>query len=293
MFPYIEICLTCLSASLGKSTLEKIVPHFLTLHRDPQEAPLRPHILTGLSTVVEAVLTSVPSLTPDTEPPLAPYKDDLLATFLSGLNQSATSQASVDGLQNLVQIKKLLSTEELGFVVHNVSEHLFSSEADLLALLNTITGVSPTPVEEVALPVMVKQLPDQPPTKEDTKAQARITSALAALRTVCVNPVLFEKLVIRLSTKIDLVAMAEGTGDMASAYIRMMLSTISGLLTEKLEKGHADVAKYVEGLVPTLYYLFLRKAGEEEDVKGVKLDVKVVDDAAEIISLVISALPAE
>ena len=280
---------------MAKHTLEKIVPHFLTLYRDPQEAPLRPHILTGLNAVVEAVLTSINPPAPDTESPLAPYKDDVLATFLSGLNQLATSQASVGGLQNLVQIKKLLSAEELGFVVHTASEHLLSSEGYVLELLNTITGISPTPVEELALPVLIKQLPDRPPCREDTRSQAAITSALAALRTICVHSVLFETLVIRLSTKIDLVATtAEGPGDdMASAYIHVMLSTLSGLLNEKLEKCHADVGKYVERLVPALYSLFLRTTGEEVHTEDVKLDIKVVDDAAEIISLVVSALPAE
>jgi DNA repair/transcription protein MET18/MMS19 len=286
------ICLTCLSASLAKRTLEKIIPHFLTLYRDPQEAPLRPHILTGLNTVVEAVLTRIASSTPDSESPLAPYKDDVLATFLSGLNQPATSQASVDGLRNLVQVKKLLSAEELGFVVHNVSEHLLSAEGDVLGLLNVITEISPTPVEDIALPVLIQQLPDRPPSREDTTAQARITSALAALRTICVHPVLFERLVVRLTTKIDIVATAEGTGDMASAYIHVMLSTFSGLVSEKLEKGHVDVGKYVEGLVLALYHLFLRKIGEQT-MEEEKLDAKVVGDAAEIISLVVSALPAE
>lgn len=199
----------------------------------------------------------------------------------------------MDCIQILVQIKKLLSTEELGFVVHNVSEQLLSSEGDVLGLLNTITEISPTPVEELALPVLIEQLPDRPPPREDTKAQARITSALAALRTICAHPVLFEKLVIRLSTKIDLVATAEGTGEMASAYIRIILSTLSGLLNEKLEKGHADVGKYVERLVPALYSLFLRRIGEDERMEEIKIDIKVVDSAAEIISLVVSALPAE
>jgi DNA repair/transcription protein MET18/MMS19 len=199
----------------------------------------------------------------------------------------------VNGLQNLVRIKQLLSAEELGFVVHNVSEQILSSEGYVLGLLNTITEISPTSVEELALPVLIKQLPDQPPHKEDTKAQAGITSALAALRTICVHPVLFERLVIWLITKIDLVATAEGTGDMASAYIHIMLGTLSGLLSEKLEKGHADVGKYVERLVPALYSLFLRGTGKDENMDGVELGVKIVDDAAEIISLVISALPAE
>lgn len=199
----------------------------------------------------------------------------------------------MDCIQNLVQIKKLLSTEELGFIVHDVSEQLVSSEGDVLGLLNTITEISPTPVEDLALPVLMEQLPDRPPPREDTKAQARITSALAALRTICAHPVLFEKLVIRLSTKIDLVATAEGTGEMASAYICIILSTLSGLLNEKLEKGHADVGKYVERLVPALYSLFLRRIGEDESMEEIKIDIKVVDSAAEIISLVVSALPAE
>jgi len=273
--------------------VEKIIPHFLTLYRDPQEAPLRPHILTGMNTVLESFLTSDTSATPDTEGPLAPYKDDILAAFLSGLNQPATLQASVDGLQNLVQIKKLLSAEELGFVVQNVSEHLLSSGGYVLGLLNTITDISPMSVEELALPVLIEQLPDRPPARDDTKAQARITSALAALRTLCAHPVLFERLVVRLSTKIDLVVTTEGAGDMASAYVRIMFSTLSGLLNEKLEKGHTDVGKYVERLVPALYYLFLRRTGEDENMDQVILDDKVVDGAAEIITLVVSALPAE
>jgi DNA repair/transcription protein MET18/MMS19 len=273
--------------------VEKIVPQFLTLYRDPQEAPLRPHILSGLNTVLESILTSVTQSTSDTGHLLTTYKDDVLAAFLSGLNQPTTLQTSVGGLQTLVQIKKLLSVEELSFVVHNVSEHLLSSGGYVLGLLNTITDISPIPVEELALPVLIEQLPDRPPSRDDTKAQARITNALAALRTICVHPILFERLVIRLSTKIDLVVTTEGAGDMVNAYIHIILSTLSGLLSEKLEKGHVDVGKYVERLVPALYYLFLHSTGEDENTDAVILDAKVVDGAAEIIRLVVSVLPAE
>ncbi len=59
---------------------------------------------------------------PEAEPPLAPYKDEVLGVFSVGLTSATTRSMALAGLKAVVSTRGLLSDDELGFVVHNVNE---------------------------------------------------------------------------------------------------------------------------------------------------------------------------
>ena len=62
---------------------------------------------------------------------LMPYKDEVLGVFSVGLNTSSTRNAALSGLNAMVATQRLLSNEELGFIVHNVDEVLEGEQDDV------------------------------------------------------------------------------------------------------------------------------------------------------------------
>ena len=62
------------------------------------------------------------SETPDL--PLTPFKDELVSVVISALKVPPCCDPAIACLLGLVSIPKLLTDEELGFIVHNVNEVL-------------------------------------------------------------------------------------------------------------------------------------------------------------------------
>jgi len=60
-------------------------------------------------------------------PTLTPYKDEVLGVLTVSLKTSSLRRLAFIGLQGMVTTENLLTSEELGFIVHNVNEIL---EAD-------------------------------------------------------------------------------------------------------------------------------------------------------------------
>lgn len=60
-------------------------------------------------------------------PTLTPYKDEALGVLTVSLKTSSLRRLALIGLQGMVTTENLLTSEELGFIVHNVNEIL---EAD-------------------------------------------------------------------------------------------------------------------------------------------------------------------
>jgi DNA repair/transcription protein MET18/MMS19 len=114
-----------------------------------------------------------------------------------------------------------------------------------------------------------------------------------------VSPPLFETLVIRLSTKLDLVcasstALSEQNAN--AAYAHFILSSLSNVLTKKVEAGHADIPKYLDRLVPSLYNLFIYAAitGEHRDAAvGVARHPRLIQAGAKVIQQIMQTVPSE
>jgi DNA repair/transcription protein MET18/MMS19 len=111
---------------------------------------------------------------------------------------------------------------------------------------------------------------------------------LAALRRLSTPPALFETLVIRLLTKIDLVMHTASTEDEPSAaYIHALLHTISSVLAKKVAASDTDVPKYIEKLVPKLYEIFILSHSAGFALANVP---RLVDVTSDIIALVIETI---
>ena len=101
---------------------------------------------------------------------------------------------------------------------------------------------------------------------------------------------------IRLTTKVDLVCIpttkpSTGNEEPNAAYAHSLLKIIANTLSAKVDKGHPDVAKYIDRLVPRLYNLFFYSALLGEGQSLATTDRRLVSVAGEIITLVIQCVP--
>ncbi|KAG6833236.1 hypothetical protein H0H87_009857 [Tephrocybe sp. NHM501043] len=291
--------------SVSRYTISQAVPHFVKLFLNPEEISNRPPILLLLADLVNAARDSMPSEVIDATPiPMMPYKDEVMGVVSVGLKTTTLRIPAIALLRGLITTKKLLSNEELSFIVHSVNEVFQDEKAEnddfsdsaILEILKTISETVPHHLEEQTLPMLFSALPDQAPPRDAIQERMKLWRILLALKTLCVHPQLFEILVIRLTTKVDLVCLPASKRDAIdvepdAAYAHSLLKTIADTLTIKVEAAHSDVAKYIERLVPSLYNLFFFSALQPE--QAIAADHRLVRSAADIITLVTQCIPAQ
>jgi len=116
---------------------------------------------------------------------------------------------------------------------------------------------------------------------------------LQLLARLCIQPTLFETLVIRLSAKLDILFSrgddAEDTEPVA-AYAHSLLQTLSRVLAVKVKANHVDIPKYLDLLIVPLYNLFVSSALKRPD--GIATNERLLVAAGKVISLVVQVLPA-
>jgi len=105
-------------------------------------------------------------------------------------------------------------------------------------------------------------------------------------------------LVVRLSTKLDLICTSQSTSattdlEPTAAYAHSILRTLADTLAVKIDKGDADVAKYVDRLLPRLYHLHLLGALSPSQEYIVAADSRLVTVTAQIVTLIIQVQPAQ
>ncbi|KAF8489304.1 ARM repeat-containing protein [Gautieria morchelliformis] len=298
---------------ITRYTVSQTVPHLIRLFRDPAEISNRPATLAALETIIRALYDvftaregSDVTRSYEEEKPLDPFKDEVLGVFTVGLKADSSASSALMGLDALVKLPGLLNHDELGYVVHSINEVLTEStessndvRAAALDVLSAASLVTPTHVEETTLPLLFSTLPDSAPPAEAYVEHALYQRVLTNLTTLCVSPPLFETLVIRLSTKLDLICASTTTvseQNVNSAYAHFILSCLSNVLTKKVEAGHADIPKYLDRLVPRLYNLFIYAAitGEHRDAAvGVARHPRLIQAGARVVQQIMQTVPSE
>ncbi|KAG5647524.1 hypothetical protein DXG03_009461 [Asterophora parasitica] len=287
-------------------TLSQAVPHLVKLFLNPDEASNRAPILLLLADLTNASRESMPKAVADDTPiPMLPYKDEVLGAVSVGLKASPSRIPALSLLRGLVTTPNLLTDQELGFIVHSVDE-VFQTDASenddfsdsaVLEVLTIVGKTAPHHLEQQTLPMLFSSLPDQAPPRDAANERIECWRTLLALKTLCVHPELFENLVTRVTAKVDSICFPETTRDSIedaepdAAYAHALLKTIADTLSAKVDAGHVDVAKYIDGLVPGLYNLFIFSA--LQPVQVIATDHRLVRAAAEIIALVSQRVPAQ
>lgn len=98
-------------------------------------------------------------------------------------------------------------------------------------------------------------------------AREKYRSILSSLRELCVAPALFQTLVIRITTKLDLLSSSTpasggdeemGEFDMREcniAYSWDLLNTQQSVVDKKIREKHQDLIRYFDQIVPRLFTL--------------------------------------
>lgn len=291
----------CYVASVAKFTVSQAIPHLTKLFITPDEVTARPATLVLLAQVIEAARDAQAK---DTAADifLLPYKDEVLGALSSGLKAHNLRLPSLGGLKGLVTTQRLLTDQELGFIVHNINEIIqdhpdqFDDISDgILELLGSIAEVSPQRVVEQTLPIFFSALPDVAPARDAAAERAQVWKTLSYLQTLCVEPQLFETLVIRLTTKLELLCSRAGgvvDAEPSAAYAHAILKTLANTLHVKVARKHTDVGKYLERLVVRLFNLFVYAALESKETGAILLaDSRLLQAAARCTTFVVRSLP--
>ena len=92
----------------------------------------------------------------------------------------------------------------------------------ILTLLSTIASYTPRHISQTTLPFLFTSLPDRAPQRTAESERLKYWRTLSFLKRLCLQPDLFEMLVVRILTKLDLICipgdavMAEEPGLSAS-----------------------------------------------------------------------------
>ncbi|KAF8825853.1 hypothetical protein HHX47_DHR6000662 [Lentinula edodes] len=297
-------------SSVSRYTVAQTAPYLVKLYAHPDNVAARPSILLLLSDLIAAARDSMAANKVDDsdslETPLSPYKDEILSIVSSALKVSSSRDPALACLLGLVSTEKLVSDEELGFIVHSVDEILLeeSDEAEetnapALQLLVTISQKAVHHIKEQTLPLLFSMLPEDAPARDAALDRARAWRILSALNTVCRPLELFETLVIRLTTRLDLLCVPSETVPLPAdreprvAYAHSILITLHQTLLAKVDDGHADVAKYIETLVPRLFNLFIYSALVSNEVNLIATDIRLITVAGQTIGTVVQNTAAQ
>ncbi|KAG9001211.1 hypothetical protein FRB90_011657 [Tulasnella sp. 427] len=295
------------TAGIRSLVVGQSIPHLIKLYLDPAEASQRSHIVLQLSnlllTLQEVYSGDIASTSYAQEHVLEAHKDELLGVISSSVKVADTRMAALSGTSHLVQIQGLLTDEELGYLVQHINE-LLEPSSDLQdlknVLLNLLTTISKTNaplVEQTTLPLLFGNLPDSAPAADAKAERASYQRTLKCLSTLCLQQALFETLVIRLSTKLELVCsefprLAEGKEDHEvttlrehnAAYAHSLLLTLEDALDFKIDsKLDADIPKYIDRLVPRLYALCVEGATSPKPSLALATDVRLIEAASGVI----------
>ncbi|KAG2068710.1 hypothetical protein BDR04DRAFT_1206804 [Suillus decipiens] len=291
-----------LSSFAASQTAELLIRTF----HDPDEVSNRASVVMLLTDLIEACRgdathASISQSSHSILSPLTASKDSLLGLLIVSLKAPATCLPALHGLTALVRTPKLVADDELGYIVLEVSELLCKEPdevedvtTDTLVLLSAIAGIAPHHLSSQMLPILFSFLPDVTPSRDATAQRATYWRALSSLSALCVQPQLFETLVIRLIAKLDVLCAISPTRtidqESTAAYAHAILTTLAKTLDVKVSSKDVDVPKYAEQLLPHIYRFYLTAALASSEVVAVAADPRLLQVGARIIRLVSQTL---
>lgn len=268
------------SAPVGQFMLSQVLPQLFKQYHQESEVPHRGPIIDLISHLLMAVKETYMSAeaegaaaTPKqhrtyaSEKPLELYRDQLLNIIGSGIDNplSSVQKPALDGIIQLIHIPDFLTLQEITYLVQRINS-LLESLDDVLRTeavlgLVTISQLSTRPIEDTTLPDLFAKLPDSAPAIGDEEARFWYRQTLKALSQICVQPGLFERLMIRTLFKLqNLVENSPPKTDVvgrecAVAYAYSLINTLSTTLRSKASLKHKDIPMFFDQLNPRMFSL--------------------------------------
>ncbi|MCO5588068.1 hypothetical protein L7F22_042023 [Adiantum nelumboides] len=237
--------------------------------------------------------------------PVDNYRDLLIATIEHGLKTGTSRQSAVDAFINLSHIG-LLTFAELRHLCGHVNELLIDESAESVRVqaLDGLRDIGNRKVvEETTLPLLFSTLPDHLSLEDGDKAthekqKGIIRRALGALAKLCDAPDFFDMLVVRLSSKLDLLCASKNQSNDPAireaniGYARGIVNALIFVLQTKVQRKDRDTARHA-GLVPRLLGLVIESALRRDASEGsVGCDRQVIQDIGRLLMLLVRCLDA-
>lgn len=164
--------------------------------------------------------------------------------------------------------------------------------------LITVSTISPASIETLTLPILFHTLPDQAPPIVDIAARDHYRSIIASLTKLCVQPSLFETLVIRVTSKLELLSTPVASDSDISmdgeedtqrectvAYAYALLHCLLSVIKDKLAAKHVDLPKYFDKVTPRLFSLAISALRTEVGDEALFRDRRVLEISAKIVEV--------
>ena len=279
--------------------MSQTLPQLFRQFNRPALPSHRPPILSAIATLLVAARSvyaaSGTSRHQYDEKSLEPFREGLMDVLREGLRTEGLKSQAVRGSVALAEIPGYWKAEETEEIVRGMNDILIDDgdaeirydpstlrgetadsnlRSTVLHRLTSISKVKSAVVETTTLPLLFHNLPDKAPSVSDMEAREKYRSILGSLSDLCIQPPLFETLVIRITTKLDLLSSAtpspssDGDDPMPEAdarectiaYAWDLLDCLSGVIDAKIDLKHADVIRFFDQIIPRLNGLAIRAA---------------------------------
>ncbi|UZJ54019.1 hypothetical protein CBS101457_003339 [Exobasidium rhododendri] len=224
--------------------------------------------------------------------PLDTFRDVLLSTLAHGLKTSSTRVASIGLFVTLSHID-FLDPSELRHLCDSVNELLIDPDAEQVRV-QTLEGLrelgNKKVIEESTLPLLFGLLPDRIAGQGNDKVKGDIRRSLGGLARLCDSTELFDMMIVRLSTKLDLVCASAEERESNIGYARGIVNTIRIVLEEKMKRKDRDTARYgslIPRLIGNVVEASLRST---KDRLAVAVDRFVIQDIGSLVTLLTRCL---
>jgi DNA repair/transcription protein MET18/MMS19 len=230
--------------------------------------------------------------------PLDGFRDLVISTVSHAIATTTTRSAGIELFVRLSHVN-LLTAAEMRHLCTSVNDLLLDSGSEDIRT-QAVEGLhdlaNQRVVEETTLPLLFNALPDRIEDSDEglPKQKNVIRSILGALARLCNSAEFFELLVVRLTTKLDLLcalgvgSMSEEQRKMAIGYARGLCSTLIYVTQDKLSLKHPDLSKYGANLVPRLLGMLVEASLRDDAFVG--RDKNVIRDASALIMLLVQCM---
>ncbi|KAE8351996.1 ARM repeat-containing protein [Aspergillus coremiiformis] len=291
------------AASFASFTLavQAVVPPLLTIYQEADGIAKQRALLDTLVVLFDAALELFGEWTtrtsePNVDNPLLEFKDqfsDIFGQALMGVVKEEVSFriSALKGLLRLSTLRYFFQDNEVGLFVQYLDEILLQEQPigrddlkkEAIAALTEISKHKPRLIMDITFPAFVATLPDS-----DDGTNSNYLTTLESLAQISVEKDIFETLVRRLLSKLNILLQKEQPGSVA--YPRAILVTILYVMSQRKMDQDPHLELYYDKIVVSMCRDVAASASGKAK-NNILNDATVLDTLGRLCNLIVRSLP--